>query len=1096
MSKYFLIFLVILSPAVFGQTHEPINSVEIFIKGRDLFDEGKFEESLAEYEKIDRNDTNYVSALIKKSLIYLQLEKYEEGVKVAREGLSLNSDEEYTFYINLGVLCNKAKRHQEALDIFNEGLKKFPKSFLMKYNKGVVYKAMEKLPEAIQMYKESILLNPYYANAHLNLGLIAADEGKVAQAMLSLNMFLMIEPETSRSLFALQKLNEIVSSKYEKNSKDLILSPEGGDDFSEMDLIITNYAALSKSFKVPSKINHVIVKQDYALFSKMEYIKSDKGFWMQTYVPFFKEIVKQNKFEIFSYHIFQTSGAEDHRKVVKKNAASIAHFVTWAKEYMDKIQSFRMVQMNGTNREMQHFYDINKHSLGLICNVNPQNGKLTGDAEYYFITGMLSAKGVFNNNGEKEGFWTFYSSTGNKSEESSYNNGVINGGFKVFYRDGTIKSTGTYVNGKVQGERKDFNKVGAVNAVYYYKDNVIEGKVIAYFNTGEKEYEGKYVQGTLSDTLIENYANGALGSLKMMKNSITNGDVKTYYRSGKLFTQGQSLNGRNEGEYKSYYENGQLQKTGLYKEGLQIGSWKEYYQNGVLRDESLFDEKGKLNGSYKSYAEDGKLFAVWDYVHDEIVGYKNYDKDGKVIKENRKQKGDFEFKVFYSDGVVKAEGLYTAEGKKGLWKYYDHYGNLKQEENYNSKGKVEGKVRNLFPGGQVEDECMFKDNQREGYYVSYHSNGKISQEGWFRNGCKEGYWNTYFPDGILELRNYYINDNLSGYQQEFNVTGKLEKEEICKDGLTEKTIFYDTLGAVTETVFLEKETGTWISHYNNKKERVKGPYILGAAHGKFLWYHYNGKLSVEGSYHNGKKNDIWKWYDDEGKLKTEGSYYFGDQDGTWNYYFPDGKLKTVEHFDKGEKAGEAIWYFPNQKVEIKKIFKNDVEDGQAFFYDETGALQMVRIYKDGKVLSYSYLDATGKLVDFINVPGGTAKCISYYQNGVKAREFNLVKGEFQGTYIENFSNGKVHESINYKNNENEGPYRENYLDGTLRSEENYFSGELHGLCKYYYPNGKLKKELNYNKGNLHGICKYYNESGTLTKTKHYCSDIVLKEINY
>jgi uncharacterized protein len=1096
MYKVIFVILVFISTLSFAQKEAPINSVELFNRGFEFYSKGEYEEALAQFEKIDRNDTNYVLALVKKSLIYLQLEKYEDGIKVCKEGLSLNSDEEYTFYVNLGVFTNKVKRPKEALDIFDEALKKYPKSYMIYYNKGVVYKTMEKIPEAIQMYKETILLNPHYPNAHLNLGAIAADEGKITQAVLCYNMFIMLQPNTSLSLAVLQRLNEIVTSKYEKKITGVALSPEGGDDFSEMDLIISNYAALSKGFKVPGKIDLPIVKQSYALFSKLEYDKNDKGFWMQTYVPFFKEVFKQEKFEVYAYFSVQSSKNEEHIKLVKKKEADILAFSNWAEGYIDRVQEVRMTEINGKRQEMHYWYDENKHSVLLISNTNPQNGKLRGYSEYYFSTGMLSSKGIFDENGDKQGLWTFYYFNGSKSQETNFNNGLMDGAFKLFYKDGTLKSEGKAVNGKLQGQRKDYNKAGLINSIYYYKDDQQEGKFFSYLANGDKDYEAKYEKGNLTDSLCEYYFANQLASVKMQKNNLNNGPIKTYYRSGKLSSEVNGLNGLNEGEYKSYYENGQLKNKGRYSAGIQVGVWKNYFSNGIVSDESPFDEKGKLTGIYKEYDEDGKIFSELDYVKNGITGYRYYDKSGKIFKEGKKEKGTFEYKGYHLNGVLKAEGIYTVEGKKGRWKYYDQYKNLYLEEDFTDKGMIDGKARNYYQGGDLKDETSYKDGLQDGYFASYYRNGKLEREGWFVNGISQGYFNSYYPDGTIELKNYYVKNNLKGYQQHFTVRGKLDKEEVYNDGFLEKTIFYDTLGAVTETVELKNETGTFITHFNNGKESLKGPYVLGIAHGKFIWYHYNGKVSVEGNYYYGKKNDIWKWYDEDGKLITEGSYSFKELDGKWKHYYPDGKLKSMDLYDKGNLSGERLSYYENEQVEFKKKYKDNEEEGEAFYYDETGALQMVRKYKKGIAMAYSYLGSDGKLVPFIDILGGTAKCVSYYQNGNKSREYEMIKGYFQGKFIEYFSNGKIHEAINYLDDVMDGDYREYYFDGKIKAEKNYKVGSMHGPCNYYYPNGKAEKELKYNYGLLHGVCNYFNENGKLIKTQYYNSDVIIKEINY
>ena len=79
----------------------------------------------------------------------------------------------------------------------------------------------------------------------------------------------------------------------------------------------------------------------------MEYDKNDKGFWMQTYVPFFKELLKQQLFAEFSYYCLQSSENKSHQKLIAKNTESIKKFVTWAGAALNKINSVIMTMLDG-----------------------------------------------------------------------------------------------------------------------------------------------------------------------------------------------------------------------------------------------------------------------------------------------------------------------------------------------------------------------------------------------------------------------------------------------------------------------------------------------------------------------------------------------------------------------------------------------------------------------------------------------------------------------------------------------------------------------------------------------------------------------------
>lgn len=1089
----FTLGLLFYAFVISAQVSPPIDSDEIFRNATKLNDEAKFEEGIAELDKIDRNDSNYVASLVDKSLFYIKLKKYEEASQVCLKGLKFNTKYKHKFLVNRVVALKLLKKYEEAMQVVDEGLKVYKNSHLLIFNKATLYANLEKNTEALEYYKQCLLLNPFYPNSHLNLGLMALNEGKISQAMLSLNMFLLLEPNSDRSLSVLKKLDDAVSSKYERESKNINLSAEG-DDFSELDLIISNYAALAKNFKIPIKLDLAIAKQNYLLLSKLEYQKNDKGFWMQTYVPFFKALYDQNKFHDFTYFMLQSSGTEYHQNLIKKNQGLIIKFKEWAFLNMKNIQKTRMISINDKATEVDFSYN---NSTGLLEQVGAKNslGKETGYYEYFHNNGVISAKGNYNDKGEKEGMWKVYYYNGELHQELNYKQDKEDGTYKIFYGDGTLKKEGSLVNGIKEGVEKEYNTAAVLISQATFNNNICEGESFLNFDFSDKykKFRGQYLHGEVNDTLFEYFDNGKLKKSKMMVNGKANGVEKTFYSNGKLSSEFSNVNNVQNGTYKIYHLNGKLKEEGTYVAGVIVGAYKEYHSNGKLANECTFDEKGKAQGISKFYDEDGKIFNILEYQKDEIVAYKYFNKEGIIIKEDKRKKGEFDFIGYYPEGNIKMEGIYTNKGKQGLWKYYDEYGNLTSDEVFNMQNKVEGAVKNYYSNNVLKNKTEYKNGVEQGYYVSYHENGKIKSEGYMVDGSMQGYWHYYNSDGIIESKKYYSAGKSHGFQQYFSCTGLLQREELYEGELITKFIYFDTLGVSTENTELPNGTGKYRLTYSNNVEKEKGQFIYGLNYGDFIWHHFNGKVSLTGTYHNDERTGSWKWYNEKGILITEGEYDNGKKNGKWSYYHPNGKLKQSFFCLNNDAQGDAFWYHENGQIEIKKFFIDDKEEGEANYFDEAGELQIKRYFHNGIPVSYSCFDKIGKLLPPINISISTYKVLTFYKNGNKAREYEILKGEYINLYKEYHSNGTLIKSINYKNGIYEGNRTDYYVNNIPKSDENYSVGELHGKCKYYYPNGKIEKELNYKCGSLHGSAIYYSTAGAITLTQTNYSGTVIKE---
>ncbi len=98
------------------------------------------------------------------------------------------------------------------------------------------------------------------------------------------------------------------------------------------------------------------------------------------------------------------------------------------------------------------------------------HGKLLdGNYTAFYLNGNLKEKGLFKS-GLKDGLWQSWTSTGALITKMNYKNGLTDGHYTLFEK-GTVKETGTYNAGKINGK------------VYKYisKDSV----QIASYNNGE-----------------------------------------------------------------------------------------------------------------------------------------------------------------------------------------------------------------------------------------------------------------------------------------------------------------------------------------------------------------------------------------------------------------------------------------------------------------------------------------------------------------------------------------------------------------------------------------------------------------------------------
>jgi len=206
-----------------------------------------------------------------------------------------------------------------------------------------------------------------------------------------------------------------------------------------------------------------------------------------------------------------------------------------------------------------------------------EDGKIT--AGYIFTKGALTGEGIVDEEGNKEGAW------------------------REYYTDGTLRSVGTYTNGKPVGNWK-----------YYYEN-------------GKLESEGKYTKsGLLDGTWRWYFDDGSIRRIQSYIGGMEDGEYEEHDETGRLIVKGQYTEGVEEGDW--IYDFGNYRELGSYRGGARYGKWKSYYADGTLRFEGEYIDDN-LNGRVTWYWPTGKLKDQGNYLNGSREGdWITFNEDG------------------------------------------------------------------------------------------------------------------------------------------------------------------------------------------------------------------------------------------------------------------------------------------------------------------------------------------------------------------------------------------------------------------------------------------------------------------------------------
>ncbi len=1082
--------MTLLTSAIF-YAQEKIEFVDYYEIMEEIagFKEKKEHSKMMEYlDKVNPNDSLYESSLVTKSYYLLEMENYDEAVKTANEGLAIpNGEERYSFLLNKGVAYLRSKKFEEALILYDKAVEEFPKNHVLFYNRAIVKERLNKTEEAVSDYKQSIILNPFYADSHLQLGKICYLEKKTGQAMMALNMYLLLNPDGEKSFSILNSVNTSVSKQNDATPKGTIISKDD-ETFEDIDLIIDSRIALNANYEIKNKINIALTKQNHALFEKLEEYEGNEGFWDRKYVPFYKWVFENSHFDNFTYTISYSIENPEFKKIVNKHTSDIKTFIDHAYLKWKEIMSQDNQQMfEGKKQKVSHVFEgYTLQAVGIS-----KKEKKVGNWEMYNEYGKLTGRGKFDEEGRRTGAWEWYDNQGRISDKESYVNGKVQGEYTSFYSNGNVKVKCFYKEGSLDGEYKTYNKKGALIEKKIFSKDKLEGTYLSYHPIGEasKNYVVNYTEGNPKGELEQYHANGKLHKKRNYKDGKINGVEKIYFSNGALNAEYNYVDGLSNGAYTKYYKNGTKSEVGNTSNGYYDGDWKLYHPDGTLMNEFTYNE-GELNGVYKEYDIDGKLYYDFVYKNDEFIEYKYYNKSENIIKEAKKKKGEFYYQGYSPLGDLETEGMYDVKGgKEGEWKYYEN-GVLIDKGTY-TDNLLQGKYFEFHKSGQKKSIIEYKNDSLSGYYAGYHKNGNMSRQGWHKKGKSYGTWISYYGNGKIKEKNFYHKGKLHGIQEFYSVEGKLASKSKYEYGDLVSEIFYKPNGDVLQEIhyeFKEKNRTISVKQFNGKTY-AETDYLYGVKHGKYTRYNYEGKKIIEGKYFNGKFHGSWKWYYDNGQISLQGQYDHGDPAGEWKEFFEDGQVNEIYTYAFGKLDGVAKVYHENGTLTRTTDYKNGNIHGERRFFSPSSKLQLVRYYHNDKIIGYSYNDTDGKLKEMIPLENYTGVIKAYFDNGKPSIEMEFKNGFFVNELKAYYYSGQLERQIAYKDGDNHGAYAFYYADGTLKKEMNYIHGNLHGKYTKYYPNGKRKEERNYISDSRSGATKYFDENEKLVEERFYFNDI-------
>lgn len=1071
------------------------SSVTHIENGIEKYQEEKYLESIKEYSRVLVNDTNYATAQYEIALCHYQLEAFEESQEVLKNLLDYNIQFDFRpkVYVMLGNAYLANGETDKTIELYTEALKLYPYHQDLYYFRGWAYNKMEKYDLAMEDYMNSIQSNMFYKNAHLQLGLLAANQGYYAQALMSMITFTFIDPDDKRVPEVISIIERLSNGSFEAVKKDFKFYPDGNDPYEDYNILFENKIALQKKYKTKFTINTSFGNQLHLLLKTLDYENKGLEFWNAHYMKFLKQVWNDDQLDIFVMTCLVNIEAEDIKKTITSKINKIKAFYGDYIKKMQLITQDQYMMFEGKKQWVKASYT--RTHLEYIGRMKEDNVTPYGNYYYYHPNGIPSILARVDDEGNPIGVWEFYNKYDGKLTKKVELTGKKDEKIQMYYHpSGELFLKHREIGQVATDTVTKYYRNGSISEQYILKDGKNNGFYKLYYRNGQLQESYNYVNDVLDGKYEIFHPNGKLSVDVTVTNGKINGVRKDYYPDGSLQEEYNFLNGERDGNFKEYYTNGKLAASGQYKAGKQVGISEAYFINGELKTKVELDESGKENGTNTWYDIDGKKYLDYTFVKGDLKMVTFTDKNGvsSVLAEKKGKKIDY--KTNYPNGQLSREVSIIDGKKEGQFKYYDYYGNLTSVELYKNDELVDS-ICNYFSNGQIKSITHIANGKADGLYLEYNIFGDFIREGLHQDGEYHKEWYGYLFDGQKEYESYFLNGERHGFQTSYTIHGKLENWSEYDKGKIIANIFIDTNGLIIDR-FGEYDGSINLHNPNGKYIRMKGNYKNGNADGLFEWVNPAGQTMTKGSYINDERSGDWKWYHLNGKLSTEVTYLNGERHGEEiNYHF-NGVKKSTYTFEHGSYEGSSTRWHDNGKVYMTGSYLNDERHGKWLYYNPSGELFCIRYYDQGIFTSYSYLDKNGNEVPPIYLKKNELEVKTYFKNGKLAQQHKRVNGEIEGKYMTYYSNGQIFEDNTYQFGEAIGKQVDYYPNGKLKSEIEYVKGFAHGKSIEYHANGQKEIEENYLYGVKDGEVLIYDETGKLKHRYLYFNDEIMEHEVY
>lgn len=336
----------------YSQVQRP-KILSLIEEGVALHDQGEYKQAIEKYQDALKLQPGCPQATYEIALSYLAMKDFNKASEFSTAVINTNDKQ-----LSPGAYAVKSEalvemdRLDEAISLLHEGLGKYGDEYLLHFNMAVNYYKKDDMDKTLEHIKKAIDLDKSHSGAFLLYAYALNNSGLWVQSILSMQMFLLLEPDSQRSKNAfeemlqtmrIKKIGEPVERSFIQQqmmrNKGTLLHPEETPPLSVKDGLNRDLVYKAINVTLDSLQATPVVEDEFTQFKavnqaimkvlqKESLNANSQGVLWTFYVPFFSSIELSNYYDTFCRYI-SVSYYPESLAWWQQNRLAAENFVRW-----------------------------------------------------------------------------------------------------------------------------------------------------------------------------------------------------------------------------------------------------------------------------------------------------------------------------------------------------------------------------------------------------------------------------------------------------------------------------------------------------------------------------------------------------------------------------------------------------------------------------------------------------------------------------------------------------------------------------------------------------------------------------------------------